>query len=75
MRFPILTATLLSAPAVAVAHPDTHAAAHTDLGLIGSLVHLLAQHYAPLLLGALVVALLAAWRRQPQRGHAGRNQT
>ncbi|HEY9198815.1 MAG TPA: hypothetical protein VIR60_05560 [Gammaproteobacteria bacterium] len=71
MRYPILTATLLSVSTAASAHPDTNATAHADLGLIGGLLHMLGEHYVPLLFGALVVALIG-WLRHPARGRSDR---
>ena len=54
MRYPAIYIAALVTPVSALAHPGPH----DGVGPVEAIVHLLSQHYAPVLAGALIAALL-----------------
>ena len=67
MRYPAMFIAALVTPASAVAHTGPH----VGMGPVETIVHLLGQHYAPLLAGAFIAALLlAAGLRAPHGSRA-----
>jgi hypothetical protein len=65
MRYPAMFIAALVTPASAVAHSGPH----DGMGPVEAIVHLLGQHYAPVLAGAFIAALLLVAGLRVRRGN------
>ena len=65
MRYPVILVGTLMTPASALAH----AGPHDGMGPVEVIVHLLGQHYAPLLAGTFIAALLLIGGLRNRRGY------
>jgi len=71
MRYPVIPVGALITPASALAHPGPH----DVMGPVEVIVHLLGQHYAPVLAGVLIAALLLVGGLRNRRGNRAPHYT